>query len=242
MRPLLVLAAAGALLGCGDPASPTLAASIELSPEALAIGPTQSATLVAVVRGADGQLLTDRQVAWTSDDAAVATVTAGQVLAVSYGEATITASVDGKSAEAAITVTATLPAHLVGWWRMQSFDGKTVPATYWSEDDAPIDTLGNVADVVIRLDSARMEMRADGTYPYRQYCFSELHDGVLQFRYCWGDFGRFTLPQPGALSLVSEYIQNLTASGSVTVGGDLALLEPLVTQEPPRATVWRRPN
>ena len=50
---------------------------------------------------------TDRPVAWTSDNEAVASVAAftGVVTARSAGTATITAAVDGKTASATLTVT-----------------------------------------------------------------------------------------------------------------------------------------
>lgn len=90
----------------------------------------------------------------------------------------------------------------------------------------------------IRLDSAKLALRDDGVYTFRQYCFTELHDAVPRFRYCWGDHGRFFLGDPpGRISFVSEYIQNLSASGTVTSTG-LALTEPLWISEEPRATVW----
>jgi hypothetical protein len=235
----LVAVAFAAIVGCDSPAAPTPVASVELSQSTLTIGPSQSGMLTAVARDASGRILVGREVSWTTEDATVATVSAGNVLAIGYGATTVIASVEGTTAEATVTVTATQAAHLAGWWRMHSFDDKTIPAAYWYEEDTPLGD-GTFADVEIRLDSARMQMRDDGVYPYRQYCFSELHDAVVQFRYCWGDHGRFTLPQPGTLSLVSEYIQNLTTAGTVTTVGNLALVEQIVTQETPRATVWHR--
>ncbi len=215
--------------------------AIELSQSSVVIGPAESATLSAVVRGVNGEVLTDRQVTWTSGHDLVATVTGGQVLGVAFGATTVTATVEGKSAQAAVSVTATQPSHVAGSWRMQSFDDKTLPATYWSEEDSPLPD-GTLVDVEIRLDSAKMTMRSDGVYPFRQYCFSELHDTVVRLRYCWGDHGGFVLTSPGILSLWSEYIQNLAASGTVTNTGALALTEPLWISEPRRATIWNRVN
>jgi hypothetical protein len=228
------------LVACDPTASRGPVAAVELSHSTMTLGPAERATITAVVRAANGDIL-DRRVSWSSDDPAVATVAAdGQVLAIGFGTTTIVASVEGQRAETGVTVTATQPAHLAGWWRMQSFDGKTLPASYWYEADSPIDDDGNTADVDIRLDSARLQMGTDGRYPFRQYCFTELHDAVARFQYCWGDHGVFSVPQPGVLSMWSEYIENLSAAGSVTTSGQLSLTEPLWLSETPRATIWAR--
>jgi len=63
--------------------------------------------LTATVRDALGNTLTDRTITWTSSASAVASVsTAGKVTAIAPGNASITASVEGKNAAAAITVVA----------------------------------------------------------------------------------------------------------------------------------------
>jgi uncharacterized protein YjdB len=83
-------------------------ASLTVSPSAvtLAIGRTQQ--LTATMRDADGNLLTGRAVTWTTTDVNVATVNSlGLVTAVGAGSASITATIDGRIAAAAITVTAT---------------------------------------------------------------------------------------------------------------------------------------
>lgn len=72
--------------------------------ETLEIG--QSVTLVATPRDATGTALAGRTIAWSSSAPAVATVTGGVVTAVSAGPATITASSEGKTATAQITVNA----------------------------------------------------------------------------------------------------------------------------------------
>lgn len=52
---------------------------------------------------------TDKAVAWSSDNTAVATVADGKVTAVSAGTATVTAAADGKSATCSVTVNAPAP-------------------------------------------------------------------------------------------------------------------------------------
>ena len=129
---------------------------------------------------------------------------------------------------------------LEGNWRMTSFDGLAVPATYAEFFDEPVgDRI--VAHVIIRLDSAVKTMRADSTYE-RRYLFSELHDGVIVIRYFWGDHGTFTVGAgaANAIHLVSEYIENLDTPGTIAANGDLHLSEELDIGETPRATVWTR--
>jgi hypothetical protein len=128
---------------------------------------------------------------------------------------------------------------LAGRWRMQSFAGKAVPGTYRFFPDEPTDQ--GPRDVTIRLDSAKMTLTAGGRYLARQYCFSELHDTVVRFRYCWGDHGTFTLAfPPGTITLTSEFIENLSAAGTVTSTTTLSLTEELWTQEEKLPTVWVR--
>ncbi|MGE3616220.1 MAG: Ig-like domain-containing protein [Gemmatimonadales bacterium] len=81
-------------------------ATVEVSPgtATLTIGGTR--TLTATPRAPDGTPLAGRPVAWTSSQAAVATVSAaGVVTGVAAGSATVTAQSEGKSGAAAIVVT-----------------------------------------------------------------------------------------------------------------------------------------
>jgi uncharacterized protein YjdB len=66
----------------------------------------QSTTLTAVVKDANGAVLTDRVVTWSSSNTNVATVSqTGVVKSLITGEATITATTEGKSGSTALTVT-----------------------------------------------------------------------------------------------------------------------------------------
>lgn len=66
----------------------------------------QSTTLTPVVKDANGTVVTDRTVTWSSSNPTVATVSAsGLVRALITGTATITATSEGKSASTALTVT-----------------------------------------------------------------------------------------------------------------------------------------
>lgn len=128
---------------------------------------------------------------------------------------------------------------LAGSWQMRSFDGLTLPVAYSSFRDKPIGArILGLSE--IPLDSAVMELTDDDRH-VRRYYFSELHDGLLAYRYLWGDHGRMTLGgilARGAVSLVSEYIQNLYAQGTVYADRTLRLLEPLWIGEAFRHTTW----
>ncbi len=175
-------------------------------------------------------------------DPAIATVdNAGRVVAVAAGTTTLRVTVDGIVASTSITVRddAPLP-DATGSWLLDRVGDGPVPMVYW-EGKETID--GKLVDVRIQLDSARKTVSADGRYS-RRYFFSERHDGVLLFRYGWGDLGRWTLRRvPGtgtvAVQMVSEWIQNLTSSGEF-VDGQFRLQEQLYAGEATFATRWRR--
>jgi hypothetical protein len=132
------------------------------------------------------------------------------------------------------------PIATIGSWRMQSFDARPVPGTYAEFFDEPVD--GRIVHYVeIRLDSAVKQLRADSTY-VRSYYFTERQDGVAAYRYLWGDHGRFSIDgrSPAQITLTSEYIQNLSASGHVSATGALELSEPLWLGEANRNTIWTK--
>ena len=83
--------------------SPVASLSVSLGDATLIEGTSTQAT--ATLRDAGGATLTGRTVAWSSSNTAVATVSAtGIVSAIRAGTATITATSEGQSANAAVTV------------------------------------------------------------------------------------------------------------------------------------------
>jgi uncharacterized protein YjdB len=88
---------------------PVASVAMNDSEATLAVG--DSKQLVATPKDADGKALTGRTISWATSRSSVATVsTSGLVKAVAAGSATVTATVDGKSASSAIAVeAATLP-------------------------------------------------------------------------------------------------------------------------------------
>jgi hypothetical protein len=242
-RTLKAFALLTALVACSDAVGPDTAivAAVELSATAVSVGPGASNTLIAVPRTSSGTAVPGRAVAWTSSAPGVATVNAqGQVTGVTLGTATVRAEVDGKYAEAAVTVVPTDTGHLASQWRMQSINGLALPAVYATFYDEPVGDV-IIGVVEIRLDSATKVMSSDGKYQ-RRYYFSELHDGIVVLKYLWGDHGQFALGQgiPVPLTLTSDYIQHLTTVGHVAIDGRLELTESLWIGEAPRATIWKR--
>lgn len=84
---------------------PVATVSVSPSSATISVGGTQSFT--ATVRDASNNVLTGRVVTWTSDASSVANVngSSGVVTAMAAGSATITATSEGRSGTAAVTVT-----------------------------------------------------------------------------------------------------------------------------------------
>jgi len=86
--------------------APVPVASVDVTPDTASIAIGDTVRLTATPRDAIGNPLTDRAIAWSSDRETFATVdTSGLVRGVAAGSATVTATVEGHSASAAITVT-----------------------------------------------------------------------------------------------------------------------------------------
>ncbi len=83
-------------------------ATIALSPTSAVLVPGETQQLTATLRDAGNNILTGRAVTWSSSNPVVASVSAaGLITASTSGTATITASVEGRSGSATVTVTAT---------------------------------------------------------------------------------------------------------------------------------------
>ena len=94
-------AASVTVTGC-----PLPVASVSVTPATATIGVGQTAQYAAITRDAFGNPLGGRTVTWSSSNPAVATVNgAGQATGVAVGAATLTATSEGKSGTAALTVT-----------------------------------------------------------------------------------------------------------------------------------------
>jgi uncharacterized protein YjdB len=84
---------------------PTPVASVTVSPSTTTLSTGKTVQLSATLRDAGGQTLSGRTIMWTTSSSKIATVSStGQVTARSKGTATITATSEGKSGPATITV------------------------------------------------------------------------------------------------------------------------------------------
>src|SRR5712692_1849598 len=107
---LLVL---GWLGGCTKDlvSPPPTAAKVQVSPDTVTTMTGQTLQLTATVLDAAGNVLSGRGVIWTSQRSDVATVsTSGLLTGVALGRDTVTASLDGVSGKAAVTVLTPTPA------------------------------------------------------------------------------------------------------------------------------------
>lgn len=84
--------------------------SVTVSPTSFTLGVGAQTLLTATVRDGAGNVLTGRTVSWSSDAPSIASVSqGGLVTAAAAGSAGITASLEGKSATALVTVTPATP-------------------------------------------------------------------------------------------------------------------------------------
>lgn len=94
-----------------SPPPPAPVASVAVAPPATTVTVGQTATLVASIKDAAGNALSGRTLTWSSNNVAVATVSAsGVVTAAAPGTATITATSEGVSGAATVTVIPVPPA------------------------------------------------------------------------------------------------------------------------------------
>lgn len=134
----IVLALTGTACKSKNPVTPPSVASVVLNQTTATLDIGDAVTLVATPRDASGTALSERDVTWQSSAPAIATVANGLVTAVSGGVATITATSEGKSATAGITVNQCPPTAATGRleflceeniWRYTTQGGWTVSMT-----------------------------------------------------------------------------------------------------------------
>ncbi|HYN82575.1 MAG TPA: Ig-like domain-containing protein, partial [Gemmatimonadaceae bacterium] len=92
-------------MGCGEgTAPPAPVATVSIAPAKVDLVPDGTEILQAIPKDAGGSTLTNRISEWSTSDPSIATVAAGVVTGVAIGTATITASVEGHTASAEVTV------------------------------------------------------------------------------------------------------------------------------------------
>ena len=101
-------------------------AAVTVSPASASILVSATAQLAVVTKDAAGNTLTGRTVSWATSNSAVATVSAsGLVTGVATGSATITATSEGKSGTAALTITAANCVTSAGAWQNRTMASQT---------------------------------------------------------------------------------------------------------------------
>lgn len=103
----VVTAASGGKSGSATVTVRTAVEAIEIRPAAAVISVSETLELVAITRDKDGNVLTGRQIVWTSGSAEVAAVSeSGIVTGIAAGAAKILATTEGEKGTALITVLA----------------------------------------------------------------------------------------------------------------------------------------
>ena len=129
--------AVGLELRAANTGPPAPVASVTVSPASGTVAVGATLQLTATPKDANGTPLVGRAVTWGSSNPSVATVSAsGLVTGVTGGSATITATSEGQSGTAAITVPTTVPVATVEVTPATASvdEGKTVPLTATPKD------------------------------------------------------------------------------------------------------------
>ncbi|HEY6211699.1 MAG TPA: Ig-like domain-containing protein [Vicinamibacterales bacterium] len=112
--------------------APVATVQVNLSAQSVTVGSTVQAAVV--LKDAAGNTLSGRTVVWTSSSQSVATVSAGGVVTgVTAGTSTITATVEGKTGSAAVTVIANpAGAFTLSFPSNRAANASTTPEFSWS--------------------------------------------------------------------------------------------------------------
>lgn len=169
-----LVARAGAVAGVAHvtvagSVSPAPVAQVQVAPATVSLGVGATATLQATLRDAAGNVLTGRTVTWSSANLAVATVTSGgTVTGLLPGSATISATAEGVSGAATVTVTlVSQPPPPSGW--------PNQPSGFQVVTDQPWDLLNSLGWGQV-YNTGLMTTSADLTAP-------QSAPSVLQFMY-----------------------------------------------------------
>ncbi len=187
LRMLSLMLASFVLAACGEdvvapaPVDPPAVASIEIAGDAQPLTVGANRALTAVLRDANGAVITGRPTTWTSSNPAVATVSAtGSVAALSVGTTTIMASAGGRDGLRVVSVQPvpvgeisvpfaqlTLPRNESRTIEASARDAQGVPITdiqyTWSSDNETVAIVTPTGRVVaIASGTAMITVRAGG--------------------------------------------------------------------------------
>ena len=180
---VLLLTACGG--GGGGSSGPPPVATVTVSPAAASIEVGLAVTLTATTADASGNVLTGRVVTWASSNTSVATVSmAGLVTGVAAGQATITATSEGRSGASTVTGNAGLAFATISAGNKHSC-GVTVDGIAYCWGDNSAGQLGNgttissTTPVAVAGGVSFIYISAGGLHS----CGTTAHDKI----YCWGD-------------------------------------------------------
>jgi hypothetical protein len=193
--------------------------SVVVSPEAATIAASETVQLDAATLDAQGNVLTGRLVEWSSSNPDVASVTeTGLVTAVADGTAIVTATSEGQSGSATITV------------------GVAGPGEHWTlEEDVRDDALGYVCHNVQALTLSRIGSTFTGTNVQAGNCTlaGEPFDNTGTFEITSGLIAgnAVTFTEPGAVPcLYKGTVENTGAmGGTVSCQGSIGVTDLNVT-------------
>jgi Bacterial Ig-like domain (group 2) len=202
----------------------TAVAAVEVTPPSATILNGEDLLLAATTEDAAGNPLSDRAVTWSSNAAAVATVSSsGTVTGVAPGTATITASAEGKSGTATITVVAVLD--VGGAWAFSetiSVDNQTLTLICTNEATFALTQAG--ATFTGTSDQTG-DCTLDGE-PFDNSGTFEITEGNVQGI-------AITFTEPGEVECVYQgsLVENppISASGTVSCIGFLGIVDPPLT-------------
>lgn len=134
------------------------------------------------------------------------------------------------------------PASPVGAWRATALRGVSLPAAIYVFD--PDETYGYPASVHMVVDSATLELQADGRYLHRIWITEwegNLGGPPHTVRWPWqlGDHGGWTR-DGDSVHLDSWYLENLAMDGDLVAGAVLELRHGLTHGDPPAPFTYRR--
>jgi uncharacterized protein YjdB len=216
----------GTVEGKADTSTITVAnvpvATVEVTPAAATVQQGETVQLAAAAKDAGGAALTGRAVAWSALDPSIATVSAqGVVTAVAPGQGRIVATVEGKTAQAAITVTAPVPARIVVSPRfaVTSIGAATaLSATTFTPrgsqiPNAPVEFTASSAALAV-VETGQRTASVTGSIPGAFYVEAEARTGVVDTA---------TIAVLGSTSLLStafaggEVLRSVQAGATITV-------------------------
>lgn len=205
--------------GCGDSGTgpDNRVAEITVGPTGDEVLIGETVTLTAVVRDANGNPLTGKIITWSTSDAAIATVSAGVVTTLAGGPVTITATSEGVSANAELSVVRCRTPEPVPVGTLK-YDGLNCGYEYTTSDGWRIRIARYVVTVI---EPAGHDALSFWGGPVAPAAFASDHEN-LNGKHIKDRFGKnrsVLLPSGALLTMVSEGVGQPVLTLSIYEGG-----------------------